>query len=150
MRYLTLFAVFLFAFACNSQRTSQNDLVTIALQVGSEEKMEIRIAPDSELMPTKMNGHHALLLGQLQAPSHLHFQDQNLMMTTIAMQEAVSPESGFLNISPDQEGKWALVRGYLGGDVYEATIVCVFAEEPTQEDLKAYEEGHRDILKDCQ
>ena len=150
MKLLPLITVLLFALACNSQRTSQNDLVAIALQVGTEEKIEIRIAPGSDLMPTKLNGHHTLLLGQLRAPSHLRLGDQSLMMTTIAMQEAVSPESGYLNISPEQDGKWALVRGYLGGDLYEAMVVCVFAQEPTEADWKAYEEGSRDILKDCQ
>lgn len=117
---------------------------------GEEEKLSILIPSNASSLSMASLSQHSLLYGRLVSGSSLQFGKHNIMMTTISMQSAVSPQSGFLDISAEQEGAWAIVKGHLAGDLYEAEIICVFSKAPTQKQWNAYREGTANLLEACQ
>lgn len=139
--------------ACAGQKstetTHQEDLVRVALFQGEGDKLWVRVPAESLLVPGQNESQHSLFIGTLGQNSTLQLKDQSLMMTTISMQEAVAPESGYLNIPDSQIGKSAIVRGHWAGDLYQAEIVCVFDNPPTRAQISAYEQGTKNILKAC-
>jgi N-acetylmuramoyl-L-alanine amidase len=63
-------------------------------------------------------------MGTLKQGGYLRTESGEILLTTIPMQAAQSPEPAALEIAPEDVGKMALVRGDLSGNVlYSASIV---------------------------
>jgi len=70
--------------------------------------------------------HKNLLLGTLEAKGYVTTESNRILLTTTAMQSSQSPESEALEITTEDVGKTALIRGYLFDDVlYAAEIMQV-------------------------
>jgi len=73
-----------------------------------------------------------ILIGTLELNGYLKRKTGSVLLTTIPMQAARSPESAALEISPEDIGKTALVRGELSGDVlYAAEVVEILSTVST-------------------
>lgn len=132
------------------EKSTDGSLQTITILKGEGEKVSIQIPSNASTFNLGSLSQYSLLYGQLGQESSLRFGKQSIMMTTISMQEAVSPQSGFLNISANQEGAWAIVKGYLAGDLYEAEIICILSEEPDQKAWDAFSRGSTNLFDGCQ
>lgn len=153
MKKILFGALFLSLFACKTPReaghsSTLTEKISITLLQPRDNTWTIRVHPDSRLV-LGGDSPHTLVLGELQAPSHLRAGLRSLMMTTISMQMAVAPESGYLNLHGEQAGKWAIVKGYLSGDLYEASVVCTFDEVPDPKLLRDFESGQKNIEDYC-
>ena len=68
------------------------------------------------------------IMGILKSGGYLSTESGDILLTTISMQTAQSPESATLKVAPQDLGKTALVEGKLSADVlYSAHITEIFS-----------------------
>ena len=69
-----------------------------------------------------------ILIGKLKPGGYLKTEFGDVLLSTISMQTAQSPESNTLKIAEDSIGRTALLRGVLSGDVlYSAELIEVLS-----------------------